>query len=44
MTIVIICLFITTFMPILAKAPMAMAMNKVTGGYDNRHPREQQKF
>jgi uncharacterized MAPEG superfamily protein len=43
MTIVIICLFITTFMPILAKAPMAIAMNKVKGGYDNRHPREQQK-
>jgi uncharacterized MAPEG superfamily protein len=43
MTIVIICLFIATFMPILAKAPMAIAMNKEKGGYDNRHPREQQK-
>jgi uncharacterized MAPEG superfamily protein len=44
MTIVIICLFIATFMPILAKAPLAIAMNKIKGGYDNRNPREQQKF
>ena len=42
MTIVIICLFIATFMPILAKAPLAIAMNKIKGGYDNRNPREQQ--
>lgn len=42
MTIIIICLFIATFMPILAKAPLAMAMNKA-GGYDNRNPRDQQK-
>ena len=42
MTIIIICLFIATLMPILAKAPLAMAMNKA-GGYDNRNPREQQK-
>jgi len=43
MTIVIICLFIATLMPILSKAPMAIAMNKIKGGYDNRNPREQQK-
>ena len=43
MTIIIICLFIATLMPILSKAPMAIAMNKIKGGYDNRHPREQQK-
>jgi uncharacterized MAPEG superfamily protein len=42
MTIVVICLFIATLMPILAKAPLALAMNKA-GGYDNRNPREQQK-
>ena len=42
MTIVIICLFIATLMPILAKAPLALARNKA-GGYDNRNPREQQK-
>jgi|TARA_B110000240_G_C13427294_1_gene422143 uncharacterized MAPEG superfamily protein len=44
MTIIIICLFIATLMPILAKAPLAIAMNKIKGGYDNRTPREQQKF
>ena len=42
MSIIIICLFIATLMPILAKAPLAMAMNKA-GGYDNRNPRQQQK-
>ncbi|WP_339718953.1 MAPEG family protein [uncultured Paraglaciecola sp.] len=42
MTIIIICLFIATAMPIIAKAPLAIAMNKA-GGYDNRNPREQQK-
>lgn len=40
---IIICLFIATLMPILAKAPLAIAMNRASGGYDNRHPREQQK-
>jgi uncharacterized MAPEG superfamily protein len=44
MTIVIICLFIATIMPILAKAPLAIAMNKEKGGYNNRTPREQQKL
>jgi uncharacterized MAPEG superfamily protein len=43
MTIVIICLFIATIMPILAKVPLAVFMNKEKGGYDNRTPREQQK-
>lgn len=43
MTIVIVCLFIATLMPILAKAPLAIAMNKERGGYDNRNPRQQQK-
>lgn len=42
MTIILICLFIATLMPILAKVPLAVAMNKA-GGYDNRNPREQQK-
>lgn len=42
MTIIIICLFIATAMPIIAKVPLAIAMNKA-GGYDNRNPREQQK-
>ncbi|GAA0852842.1 MAPEG family protein [Aliiglaciecola litoralis] len=38
---IIICLIIATAMPILFKAPLAVAMNKL-GGYDNRHPRAQQ--
>lgn len=41
--IIITCLFIATIMPILAKAPLAIAMNQSQGGYDNRNPREQQK-
>ncbi|MFT4937586.1 MAG: putative MAPEG superfamily protein [Paraglaciecola sp.] len=42
MTTILICLFIATIMPILAKAPLALAMNKEKGGYNNRNPREQQ--
>lgn len=41
MAIVIICLAIVVFMPLLAKVPLAIMMNK-SGGYDNRQPREQQ--
>jgi len=41
MTVLIVCLFISLLLPILAKAPVAYAMNKL-GGYDNRHPRAQQ--
>ena len=42
MTILLICLFIATALPILAKAPLAKAQNSQQGGYDNRNPREQQ--
>ncbi|WJG10855.1 MAPEG family protein [Aliiglaciecola sp. LCG003] len=41
MTTILICLAIATIMPILFKAPLAVAMNQ-QGGYDNRHPRAQQ--
>jgi len=41
MTTLIWCLFIATLLPLLAKAPVAFAMNKL-GGYNNNHPREQQ--
>jgi uncharacterized MAPEG superfamily protein len=41
MTILIWCLFAATLLPYLAKAPVAIAMNKL-GGYDNNHPRAQQ--
>ena len=43
MSILLISLFIATLMPMLAKAPLALEMNKEQGGYDNRNPREQQK-
>ncbi len=42
MTVLLTCLFIATLLPILAKAPLAYAMNQAKGGYDNRHPRAQQ--
>ena len=41
MQIVIICLFIAALLPYLAKIPLAVAMNRA-GGYDNKHPRDQQ--
>ena len=41
MTTLIICLFIATLLPFLAKIPVAYAMNQLDG-YDNFHPREQQ--
>lgn len=42
MTTLLLCLFIATLMPILAKAPLAVAQNRMKGGYDNKHPRAQQ--
>tara|TARA_R110000737_G_scaffold348842_2_gene383653 strand:- start:121 stop:504 length:384 start_codon:yes stop_codon:yes gene_type:complete len=41
MTILIICLFIATLLPFIAKIPVAIAMHNL-GGYDNKHPRAQQ--
>ena len=41
MDILVICLAIVVFLPIVAKAPVAVAMNRL-GGYDNAHPRAQQ--
>jgi len=41
MTILAWCLFIGALLPLLAKGPVAYAMNKL-GGYNNNHPREQQ--
>ena len=37
----LLSLFITMLLPYLAKAPLAIAMQK-SGGYDNNNPREQQ--
>ena len=41
MTTLLVCLVIVVALPIVAKAPVAWAMNK-EGGYDNAHPRAQQ--
>ena len=41
MTTLIWCLFIATLLPLLAKGPVAYAMNKL-GGYNNHYPRQQQ--
>jgi len=41
MSVIIIGLFIATLLPLLGKGPVAYAMNKL-GGYDNKHPRNQQ--
>lgn len=41
MFVIIICVAIVVFMPLIAKAPLAYLMAK-EGGYDNKHPRTQQ--
>jgi uncharacterized MAPEG superfamily protein len=41
MTTLIICLFIASLLPFIAKIPVAIAMGKM-GGYNNNHPRDQQ--
>lgn len=41
MTTLLVCLIIVVFLPLVAKAPVAWAMNK-EGGYNNAHPRSQQ--
>lgn len=41
MNLLIACLFIATLLPYLAKIPLALAMSKAAGGYDNHYPREQ---
>ena len=41
MNIIIICIAVVVFMPLIAKVPLAFAMFK-QGKYDNKHPRQQQ--
>lgn len=41
MTLLVWCLFIAALLPLIAKVPVAYAMNKL-GGYNNNQPREQQ--
>lgn len=42
MDIIIYSAFIAALLPFIAKAPVAIAMQRL-GGYDNRHPRDQQQ-
>ncbi len=42
MSILIVNLFIACLLPYLAKIPVAVAMAKQSGGYDNNYPRIQQ--
>lgn len=41
MFIIIICVALVVFMPLLAKIPLALEMSKA-GGYNNKNPRKQQ--
>lgn len=41
MFVIIICMAVVVFMPMIAKVPLAIMMNR-HGGYDNRNPRSQQ--
>lgn len=41
MTTLIVCALIAVIMPYVARIPAIFAMNKL-GGYDNKHPRQQQ--
>ncbi|MGQ8364859.1 MAPEG family protein [Glaciecola sp. 1036] len=41
MFVIIICMALVVFMPLVAKAPLAWQMHK-SNGYDNRNPRQQQ--
>ena len=43
MTSLFVTLFISMFLPLLAKLPLVAAMHKMPGGYDNHHPRAQQR-
>lgn len=42
MLIPIMCVFFAFLLTIITKGPVALAMNRMPGGYDNHHPREQQ--
>jgi len=42
MTIPVLCIFIAFLLNMVSKAPVALAMAREPGGYDNKTPREQQ--
>ena len=38
-----ICIFIAFLLNLVSKGPVAIAMSRQTGGYDNKNPRAQQR-
>ena len=42
MTTVLMCLLVAFLLNMLSKVPVAVAMSRRPGGYDNHHPRDQQ--
>jgi uncharacterized MAPEG superfamily protein len=42
MTIPFFCIFIAFLLNMISKAPVALAMARRPGGYDNKHPRDQE--
>ncbi|PKL96464.1 MAG: hypothetical protein CVV18_01620 [Gammaproteobacteria bacterium HGW-Gammaproteobacteria-8] len=42
MSIALLCLLFAAVLILLTKVPVAMAMARMPGGYDNHHPRAQQ--
>jgi uncharacterized MAPEG superfamily protein len=42
MSIPFLCVFLAFLLNLVSKAPVAVAMARRPGGYDNRHPRDQQ--
>lgn len=42
MSLIIICIALVVFMPLLAKIPLGVAMHKANG-YNNKQPRQQQE-
>jgi uncharacterized MAPEG superfamily protein len=42
MTIPFFCVFLAFVLNLVSKGPVAVAMRRRPGGYDNRHPRDQQ--
>ena len=42
MTIPFFCIFLAFLLNMISKAPVALAMSRRPGGYDNKHPRDQE--
>ena len=42
MTTPLVCIFVAFLLNLLSKGPLALAMARRPGGYDNKHPRDQE--